>query len=186
MIRVCCKYISLNLIARLFNQVTVAMPTQCVLTASRPSVNSGSASHRASAALMMVMGPAALMLLLLLAAIFCGSYLFQAHRFGIGSSFILAKHQLLPTAAELAAFPQAIDHQAVMQFIRRYSPITIGLPCASDLLFACSTPAIPEKRYVRAAHWRLTRSPPIRVMSCRAPAGQGRDVVPVWTQPCPR
>lgn len=162
------------------------MPTQCVLTASRPSVDSGSAPHRASATLMMVMGPAALMLLLLLAAIFCGSYLFQAHRFGIGSSFILAKHQLLPTAAELAAFPQAIDHQVVMQFIRRYSPITIDLPCASDLLFACSTPAIPEKRYVRAAHWRLTRSPPIRVMSCRARAGQGRDVVPVWTQPCPR
>ena len=162
------------------------MSTQCVLTPNCASVGSGSAPHRASADLMIMIGPAALVLVFFIAALSCGSYLFQANRFGMGASFILAKDYILLTASELSTFPQTIDHQITMQYIQRQPLIAIGLMCGPDFLLSCSTPAIPAQRVRRAARWRSTRSPPLHVMSCRARAGQGRDVAPLWIQPCAR
>lgn len=162
------------------------MPNQCVLTPNRPSVGNGSPSRGVSADLVIMMSPAALVLVFVIAAISFGSYLYHPNQFGIGTLFIRAKNHFLLTASELSIFPQTIHRHVTMQFIQRQPLITIGLACSPDSLFSCSTPAIRAKRIVDAARWRSPRSPPIHVMSCRARAGQGRDVVPVWIQPCPR
>lgn len=162
------------------------MSNQCVLTPNRPSVGNGSPSRRVSADLVIMMAPAALVLVLVIAAIFFGSYLYYPNQFGIGTLFIREKNHFLFSASELSTFPQTVDRHVTMQFIQRQPLIIIGLACSPDSLFSCSTPTIRAKRIVNAARWRSPRSPPIQVMACRARAGQGRDVAPVWIQPCPR